>query len=360
MLNFTVSPVTLSEESLKISSEQMPYFRTPEFSELMLENERIIKELSGLKNGRAIFLTASGTAAMESAVINSFDENDKILIVDSGDYSFGHRFVDICKVYNIPFETIRPEFGCSVSEMDLKRFDNKGFTGFLVNLCETSTGVLHNIKVISDFCKRNNLFLVVDAVSSFLCEELSMDESFCQVMVTTSSKALACQPGVSVVVLSDAAVERVYKMNPQTFYLDLKSALKNGERGQTPFTCAVSCLCQINQRLKEIEANGGTEWNIKRVKELSHYFRNKINDLNLDIKIPIKDMSNVVTTLSFKNISAFKVYEILRQKYNITVNPNGGELKDRLFRVGHIGDLNEKDFDVLISALKELKENNLI
>ena len=95
MLNFTVGPVMSSEPVRAIGAEQVPYFRTPEFSELMFENERLVKKFAKAEgNARVVFITGSGTASMEASVMNVFSEKDKVLVVNGG--SFGHRFCEIC------------------------------------------------------------------------------------------------------------------------------------------------------------------------------------------------------------------------------------------------------------------------
>lgn len=362
MLNFTVGPVMSSELVRAIGAEQVPYFRTPEFSELMFENERLVKKFAKAdENARVCFMTGSGTASMEAAVMNIFTENDRVLVVDPGNYSFGHRFEEMLEIHGIPHTVIKPEFGCSVTAEQLAEYDGKGFTGFLVNLDETSVGVLHDIRLISDFCKRNNIFLVVDSISSFLCDPFNMKELNVQAMITGSQKALACPPGISLIVLSPAAVERVYRNKPKTMYLDLKLALKNGERGQTPFTCAVSILRQINMRLKEIDAAGGVESENARIGGLAEYFRNKLKELDLPFKIISHDLPNAVTPLSPREgVSAHEIFNILKDEYRIWICPNGGEFKDTFFRVGHIGALEKRDFDTLIEAFIDLKKRELI
>ena len=353
MLNFTVGPVMSSEEVLAIGAEQVPYFRTPEFSAIMLENERLIKKFAKAgEDARAVFITGSGTASMEAAVINLFTREDKVLVIDGG--SFGHRFVEMLEIFEIPYSAIKPEFGHGVTEAQLAQYDGKGYTGFLVNLDETSVGVLYDIKLISDFCNRNHIFLVVDSISSFLCDPFNMKELNVQAMITGSQKALACPPGVSIIVLSAKAVERVYQNKPKTMYLDLKSALENQKRGQTPFTCAVGMLRQINQRLKEIDAAGGVEVEIARIGRLASYFREKVKDLPFEI---ISDtLPNAVTPLSSTNDkSAYDIFTTLKDEYGIWVCPNGGALKDKVFRVGHIGALSESDFDTLIAAMTDMQ-----
>ena len=357
MLNFTVGPVMSDEEVRKIGGEQVPYFRTPEFSAVMLENEKLMKKFAKAgENARVVFITGSGTASMEAAVMNVFDETDKVLVVNGG--SFGHRFVELCQIHDVPYEEITLETGKALTKERLDAYDGKGFTGFLVNVHETSTGVHYDINMISEFCKKNGIFLVVDAISSFLADEFDMAELGVQVMITGSQKALACPPGVSVVVLSGEAVQRVESRNVKCMYLNLKSALKNGERGQTPFTPAVGTLRQINARLKEIEAAGGVESETQKIAALAQDFREKIKDLPFEI---VSDsMSNAVTPLHPLNVSAYQVFTTLKDEYGIWVCPNGGELADKIFRVGHIGALTKEDNTTLVNALRDMQKRGLV
>ena len=231
----------------------------------------------------------------------------------------------------------------------------------MVNLNETSVGVLYNIKLISDFCKRNNIFLVVDSISSFLCDPFDMKELNVQAMITGSQKALACPPGVSIIVLSAEAVDRVYANKPKTMYLDLKTALKNGERGQTPFTCAVGILRQIHQRLKEIESAGGVDAEIVRIGILAKYFRTKIKEAGLPFEVISNSLSNAVTPLSPANgKSAYDIFVTLKDEYNIWICPNGGALSDKVFRIGHIGALTEKDIDILLNAFLDMQKRGVL
>ena len=125
MLNFTVGPVMSSEEVLKIGGEQTPYFRNDEFSKVMLENEELMKEFTYAgDDSRVVFITGSGTAAMEATVMNVFNESDKLLIVNGG--GFGQRFVDLCKLHNISHDEIKLEFGCDVTKEILDSYSDKG------------------------------------------------------------------------------------------------------------------------------------------------------------------------------------------------------------------------------------------
>lgn len=357
MINFTVGPVQSPEEVRAIGSQHVPYFRTPEFSAVMLENEKLMLQFAKApENSRVIFITGSGTASMEAAVMNVFTENDKVLLVNGG--SFGQRFHEICQIHGIPFDEIKLDTGKALTAQHLAAYEGKGYTGFLVNIHETSTGVRYNAKLIGDFCRRNGLFFVMDAISSFLADPIDMEKLGVDVMITGSQKALACPPGISVMVLSPKAVARIQGNSVRSLYFDLKGALKDGERGQTPFTPAVGTLLQIHARLKAIEAAGGVEAETARIAALAADFRNRIADLPLTVCS--ESMSNAVTPLMTKNCSAYDVFTILKDEYGIWVCPNGGAFKDQIFRVGHIGCLTEADNRILEEALRDLCKRDIL
>lgn len=357
MLNFTVGPVMSDDVVLAIGAEQVPYFRTPEFSDMMLENEALMKRLAKTEdNARTVFITGSGTASMEAVVMNVFDRQDKVLVVNGG--SFGQRFVELCEIHDVPHDVISLETGRTLKAEQLWQYEGRGYTGLLVNMHETSTGVCYDMEMISRFCKENNVFLVVDAISSFLADEFHMAALGVDIMISGSQKALACPPGVSVIVFSENAVKRVESHNAKCIYLDLKRALKDGERGQTPFTPAVGVLRQIHARLKEIDAAGGADSEVKKTGSLAADFRGKIN--GLPFSYVSEAMSNAVTALHPLNASAYDVFTILKDEYDIWVCPNGGKLSDKVFRVGHIGALTREDNTILINALKDMQRRGLL
>ena len=357
MLNFTVGPVQSEPLIREIGYEQVPYFRTPEFSEVMFENERLMKQFAKAEEGaRAVFITGSGTASMEAAVINVFDQSDRVLVVNGG--TFGQRFAEICRIHRIPHEEIVLTPGEALTQEMLSPYENAGITGFLVNLCETSTGVLYDIRLIGEFCRRNHAFLIVDAISAFMADRFSMQESHADIMITGSQKALACPPGISVLVLSENACKRISERDAHCLYLNLKIALKDGERGQTPFTPAVGILRQINARLKSIAASGGIEAENERIGALAADFRERIRSMPFEILT--SSLSNAVTPLCPLTNTPEQIIRVLKDEYHIWVCPNGGELSKKVFRVGHIGALTVSDNQTLINALCDMQQRGIL
>lgn len=357
MINFTVGPVQSSDAVRAVGAEQVPYFRTPEFSKVMLENETLIKKFAKAHDdARVVFITGSGTASMEASVMNTLTSSDKAIVVNGG--SFGHRFEEILTIHGIPYDAIRLEHGKALTAEMLDKYDGQGYTSFVVNVHETSTGVHYDINLISEFCKKNGLFLIVDAISSFLADDFDMAALSVDIMITGSQKALACPPGVSVITLSPRAVDRVNNAEIKSLYFNLKNALLDGERGQTPFTPAVGILLQINARLREIEACGGVAVETEKIATLAEYFRKKI--VNLPFEIVSESMSNAVTPLHPTTASAYDIFITLKDEYGIWVCPNGGDMKHTIFRVGHIGALTFEDYDILLAALEDMQKRGLI
>ena len=347
---FTVGPVMMHPEILELSGKQLPYFRTDEFSGMMLDSEIVLKKLLKAPEGSKVaFLTASGTGAMEAAVSNILTPADKALIVVGG--GFGRRFAEICDVHGIQYDTVELAFGESLTSDTLKEFSGRGYTALLVNIDETSTGQLYDADILSSFCRSEGMYLIVDAISSFLADDIDMSRHSMDAVILSSQKALSLEPGISIVALSPRICEeRILKIRSPIYYLDLKHHISDQARGQTPFTPAVGTLITLNKMLHMVDDRGLDDV-IANTERLATYFRSKASEMGL--RIPDYKLSNAVTPLIFDG-NAYDIYRTLREGFDITVTPSGGDLKTRLIRIGHIGNLSEDDYDVLLEALRKV------
>lgn len=357
MLNFTVGPVQMDSETLAIAGGQIPYFRTDEFSALMKENEHTMLFLADAPSeSRCVFLTGSGTSAMEAAVMNFLNAKDKALVVNGG--SFGARFVQLCAVHGVPFTEIKLDYGKPLLEGMLSQYENKGYTAMLLQLCETSTGILYDMAAAGSFCKRNNIFLIADAISGFLADDVSMTRHSVNVLLTGSQKALSLPPGMSFIMMDKAATARVRQNAVHSLYFNIADYLTDGERGQTPFTPAVQTLIMLRDKLRRIMASGGYSGQQRVIAERAAYFRSAIKSLPLRMFTPLEHSSNCVTALAIESaqtaITAHTLFETLKDEYGIWVCPNGGDLRDKVFRVGHIGSITTKQIDTLVEAMMEI------
>lgn len=347
---FTIGPVEMFPETLEIGGKQVPYFRNDEFSQIVFSASAGLKRLLFNENGEIILLTCSGTGAMEATIMNCFTKEDNLIVIDGG--SFGHRFTQICDVHEIPYKAVRLERNevLTREKIDGVMGDEK-FTGLLVNLDETSNGQLYDINMLSELCKEHELIFVIDAISSFLADEINMDKYCVDVVILSSQKALSLAPGLSIVALNEKMLERVKDIDSKSIYFDFKDYLKNGERGQTPFTPAVRVIIELEDIVKRIEEKG-IENIINETNELAVYFRKRIKEIGLDY--PDYPLSNAVTPVIFPEGNAGEVYRKLIEKYDLTVNPSGGDLADIMFRVSHVGNHSIDDVENLVCAIEEI------
>ncbi len=339
------------EDTLRIGGEQLPYFRTGEFSAKMLKIERNFLELMKAPVGsRLAILTASGTGAMEAAVINTLTEEDKVLVIDGG--GFGHRFGQICACHKVPYTYLTLEFGEALTAEHLLPYENQGYTALLVNLDETSTCQLYDGAMLGEFCRRNDMYYIVDAISIFLADEFLMEEWGVDLVITASQKALALAPGLSFIVANKRIIEeRILPHEVGCMYFDLKDIFKNMERGQTPFTPAVGIILQLEERLRQL-VDKGIDFVVEEHRQKAAYFRHlcKVNEIPL-AEYP---MSNAVTALLFPDENAQYVFETMKNQYGMTLTPNGGALGPKILRVGHLGNLTKEDYTELVKNLKEV------
>lgn len=357
MLNLSAGPVMMESEILKLGAEQIPYFRTNEFSKILFECESLLLNcVNAPKDSRVLFLTGSGTTGMEASIINVFDKNDKVLIVNGG--SFGKRFKEICDIYNIDHEVINLEFGEPLKQEHLSVYKGSDFTGFIINAHETSTGVLYDMEIVRSFCEQNDLVLIVDAISTFLADTYDMKINGSNITILSSQKALALPPGLSMILADKKAQKRILANKPISLYLDLKTYMTDGLRGQTPYTPAVSIILQLRMRLEQIKIKGVHKL-IDDVEIISKDFRNRIKELPFECII--KSPSNAITTLSPNGkMSPVEICNYLKENYSIFIMSNGGDLKDKVFRVGHIGAISISDNDKILSAFTEMNELGIL
>lgn len=349
---FTVGPVEMFDEQMDIGGKQVPYFRNQEFSNIVLDCKKCLKELINAKEkDDVIFLTASGTAAMEASVINCFTQNDKLIVINGG--TFGQRFVELCIIHKIPFFEVKLKEN-EVLTRDLLPNGND-FTGLLVNIHETSTGQLYDINMLSNYCNENNLYFIVDAISSMFADYFDFSKYNVDIAIVSSQKALSLAPGLAIITASERIIEeRINKIDSHVMYLDFKNHLLNGKRGQTPFTPAVRIIYELQNRLHQILEIGIKE-QVRRTREIAEDFRNKMTSLGLEY--PKYPLSNAETVVLFPQNNADLVGTKLKEEYGYIINPNGGDKAKKMFRVAHIGNHNLEDNDLIIDAIKKILSN---
>lgn len=347
---FTVGPVEMSEAVKACGGSPIPYFRTPEFSDVMKHIETNFKMLAKApENARLVVLTASGTGAMEAAVSNILNKTDKVLVINGG--SFGHRFAQLCQCFQLQYEELKLSYGEILTQAHLDAFRGRGFTAMLVNIHETSTGQLYNGQMLAQFCRDEHMLFIIDAISSLFADPFDMNALGADAVICSSQKALALPPGLSFILLNDRAVDRIQTSIPVSMYFDLRDYLNNMNRGQTPYTPAVGIIMQLSEQLKHMAA-AGIDQIIQIHRERAEYFRKQCKANG--IKTAAFPQSNALTTVEFDKRNAYEAFTRLKDEKHLMLTPSGGELSNKILRVGHLGNLNLNDFDEVIRCLKEV------
>jgi len=344
---FTPGPVKMSEEILAIGAKQTPYFRNTPFSDVTFACENgLLEMVNAPADSKVIFLTASGTAGMEAAVMNLLTKDDKALVVNGG--GFGQRFVDICATHAVPHTDFKVKNTNLINIESLAPTDTH--TALIVNAHETSVGHLYDLDAMGEYASCNNMLYIVDAISMLVTDPLDMRKSNIDVVIASSQKGFALPPGLTMLVLSPKAQNKLQDIN--SLYFNFKDYLKNGERGQTPYTPAVTIMLQLEARLKQIKERGGIEQSINNAKDIAAYFRQSIKTLPLKEYTPY--MPNAMTTLTpTDGKSAMDIVNDMEEKYKVMVCPNGGPERELVFRVSHMGEMTREYTDILIDALHD-------
>lgn len=337
-------PGNIEEDILAIASQQIPYMRTTWFSNMMKENQTMLLDMIGCKEGKVTFFTASGTAAMDAVVENYIGTRGKALVIDGG--SFGHRWSQLCEYHGVEHCDFVVPFA---KDIDYSKLEDMAITekpSFL--LCqhhETSSGQLFDLQKISDICKNYNISLIVDVISSFLAEKIDMDSLGIDVALTSTQKGLNLPPGAALVFLSAKALEREFEHN--NYYFDFQDNLENMKRGQTPFSPATTIFMQIHERMKRDTSIG-----LDNLVDLCHkkalYFRKKCNEYGWEM--PAECPANAITSF-YVHRNGDILFEEL-QKKNIFIMPSG---RKNFFRVSHMGIQGEAELGMLADAIREIE-----
>ena len=348
---FVPGPVPISQHLLAIGGRQLPYNRTEAFSTTTKTILTGLKTLFGTQSQVAI-LTGSGTAAMEAAVLNFTNTNNRTLVINGG--TFGQRWVSLCEALATCHDElpVKPGTDLDLSLLETALTDGN-YSTLLINAHETSTGHLYDIEAIGTIARRHGVLFIVDAISSVCADAFEMDDWGVDVAILSSHKALALPPGLSFVAMSEKAVAFLEsdRRQPKSLYFDLNNYLENQKRGQLPYTPAIGIMLQLHARLDDIHEQS-TKALVSQHKERAECFRESIQEMAFDI-FPARS-SNAITALSCRDLDALEVAAELRDRYHLIVASNGGDLKSKVIRVSHMGDQDPADVRRLTSAFGEI------
>ena len=348
----TPGPTPLPPQVCEAMARPIIHHRTPQFQAILKEASEGLKYVFETKND-VFILTSSGTGAMEAAVANILSSGDTAIAVQGG--KFGERWTEICQSYGINAEVIDVEWGRAVEpkEIEKRLKANPKIKAVFTTLCETSTGVVADIEAIGKVVKETQALLVVDAISGLGAIPMSSDAWSCDMVVSGSQKGLMLPPGLGFISISPKAFKLMESSKCPKYYFDLKEAKKALDKNDTPYTPAISLVIALNEALKMMKQDG-LENIFLRHKKMAEATRQAMQALGLELFAPTAS-SDVVTAVKVPTgIDGEKLVKTMRDTYGVTIAGGQSELKGKVFRIAHMGFIEEFDIILGISCLEKV------
>lgn len=345
-------PTPCPPEVLRAMGWPMINHRGPEYKKLIYEVTDELKQVFQTRNDLYI-LTGSGTGGLEAAVVNMLSPGDKVLSVSIG--VFGDRWASIAKIFGADVVSLNYEWGKAADPAEVAGaiMANPDVKAVMVTHNETSTGVTNDLEAISKVVKDAGKLLLVDAISSLSSIDVPVDKWGCDIVVTGSQKGWMVPPGLSMVSISPEAWEAFEKAKMPRFYWDFDKARSYLEKGENPWTPAVSVVYALSVALKMM-LNEGLENIFARQVRIGQMTRDGIKGLGLSIFADEKYASNTVTSVSIpEGVDGKKLQQLMQSEHGIVLAGGQQHLDGKIFRIGHLGLVTEDEIRELIAALEK-------
>jgi aspartate aminotransferase-like enzyme len=347
---FTPGPVEIPVRILRAMSQVPPHHRTDVFRETY---KRVSDDLKWVHQtqGEVLMLAASGSGAMEAAVVNLMEPGKRALCVNGG--KFGERWGNICKAYGIAYDVIDVPWGHAVpvAEVERRLDADSAITTVFTTHSETSTATLHDAQALAKATRARGRRIVLDAITSLGVHPLPQDEWGVDVVVTGSQKGLMSPPGIATVSLAPWALDAIEGERAPRFYWDLRKARKSLPLGESAFTPAVSLIFAVGEALTMMREESLQNVHARHAR-LGAAVRAGAEAIGWTLFS--KSPANSVTALEPPaGVDASAVVKRLRETHGITVAGGQDHTKGKMLRIGHMGAYDLSDIYVVLGALEE-------
>lgn len=346
---FTPGPTELPHEVLEAMARPIIHHRTDEYRALFLEATRLLQEHLGTTQP-VLTLSCSGSGAMEAAAINVLSPGDEAVVVEGG--KFGDRWRTICQAYGITVHRVSVEWGrvATVEEVESALAAHPKVKALFVTHSETSTGALFPVHELARVARARGVLSIVDAVTSFGVYDLHFDQSDLDGVVWGSQKGLMIPPGLGYVAYGPRAWAAAEKASLPRFYFNLIKARAELEKGDTPFTPAITLVLASHAAAKLMAAEG-------RENVFARHRRNaegtRAAARALGLKLLAEVPSNAVTAvIAPMGLDSGAVVKTMERRYGVKIAGGQNQLKGKIFRLGHIGYYDEGDILRMVGAFE--------
>ena len=346
-------PTPVPENVLSSMSKHPIGHRSGDFQTIVQKTTEQLKWLHQTK-ADVLTITGSGTAAMEAGIINTLSRGDQVICGDNG--KFGERWVKVAKAYDLDVKIVKADWGEPLDPNQFKRLleedTNKKIKAVILTHSETSTGVINDLKSINNEVKNHGKAITIaDCVTSLGACNIPMDEWGIDVIASGSQKGYMIPPGLSFVAMSKRAWEANSQSNLPKFYLDLKQYLKTANKNSNPFTPAINLYFALEASLTMMQKEGLNNIFTRHARH-QKATQEGIKAMGLNLFTKESFGSPAITAVKPENIDAETIRQVIKNDFDILLAGGQDHLKGKIFRIGHLGFVNDRDIISVISALE--------
>lgn len=346
-------PTPVPEQVLLAMAKHPIGHRSSDFSKIMAEVTENLKWLHQTQND-VLSLTVSGTGAMEAAIINFLSPGDRVLVGSNG--KFGERWVELAKAYGLTVEAIVAEWGQAIDPEQfrepLERDGDKTIKAVIITHSETSTGVMNDLETINRHVKAHGeALIIVDTVTSLGAYNVPVDAWALDVVASGSQKGYMVPPGLGFVAVNSRAWQAYATAKLPRYYLDLGKYRKDAAKNTTPFTPPVNMFFALQAALRMMQAEG-LENIFARHQRLARATRAAVKALGMPLLAPNGAASAAITAVMPDRVDAEQIRTVMKKRFDIVLAGGQDHLKGKIFRIGHLGFVSDRDILTAIAALE--------
>ena len=344
---FAPGPTPVPERVQVAMAEPLVYHRGVDFPDLLRGVVEALKPVFPTTDD-VFLLSASGSGAMEAALVNVLSQGDRALVVQAG--QFGAKWTGLCRAYGVDIDVIDVPWGKVVDPGQVADRLTAEIRAVFTTQSETSTGVLHDIEAIAQIVRKTDALMVVDGVSSVGAHPLPMGDWGVDVVVTASQKGLMAPPGVGVIAVGERVWDATERANLPRFYWDLKTYKRAYEEGRGPATLPVTLLAGMRVALEMIHEEGVENVWTRHARQ-AEAVRQGVCAMGLSVFA--ERPSNVLTAIQLPEaVDGLALMDRLRTRCGMVVGGGLAHLRGRVIRISNLGFVDDVDVLTALSALE--------